>query len=152
MTRPANSPDYEADFIAWLEDQAQHARRGEFDALDLENIAEELEGMARSDRREMRNRLTVLLTQLLKCLVRPGRRSACWLGTLAEQRDGIAALLEDSQSLRAYPAQILDRCYPSARRKAADQMRLSERAFPERCPFAIGDVLDPRWLPSDPVT
>ena len=66
MTRPANAPDYEADFVAWLEDQARHARRGELDALDLENIAEELEGMARSDRREIRNRLTVLLTHLLK--------------------------------------------------------------------------------------
>jgi Domain of unknown function DUF29 len=66
MTAPSNAPAYEADFVAWLEDQAQHARRGEISALDLENIAEELEGMARSDRREIRNRLTVLLTHLLK--------------------------------------------------------------------------------------
>ena len=36
MTRPANSPDYEADFGAWLEDQARHARRGAFDSLDLD--------------------------------------------------------------------------------------------------------------------
>ncbi len=151
MTRPANAPAYEADFVAWLEDQAQRARRGELDALDLENIAEELEGMARSDRREIRNRLTVLLIHLLKCLVRPGKRSASWLGTIAEQRDGIAVLLEDSPSLRALPAQILDHCYPLARRKAAYQMRLSEQAFPDRCPFAIGEVLDPRWLPPDPI-
>ncbi|HEV7997283.1 MAG TPA: DUF29 domain-containing protein [Stellaceae bacterium] len=151
MTRPANAPDYEDDFVAWLEDQARHARRGELDALDLENIAEELEGMARSDRREIRNRLTVLLIHLLKCLVRPGKRSASWLGTIAEQRDGIAVLLEDSPSLRAFPAEILDRCYPSARRKAAYQMRLSEQAFPEQCPFAIEEVLDLRWLPPDPI-
>ncbi len=151
MTRPANAPDYEDDFVAWLEDQARHARRGELEALDLENVAEELEGMARSDRREMRNRLTVLLIHLLKCLVRPERRSASWLGTIAEQRDANAVLLEDSPSLRAYPVEILDR-YPLARRKAAYQMRLSERAFPQQCPFAIGEVLDPRWLPSDPVT
>ncbi len=149
MTRPANAPAYEDDFVAWLEDQAQRARRGEIDALDLENIAEELEGMARSDRREIRNRLTVLLVHLLKCWVRPERRSAGWLGTIAEQRDGITTVLDDSPSLRAYPAEILDRCYSSARRKAADQMRQSERGFPEGCPFAIGEVLDPRWLPSD---
>jgi hypothetical protein len=61
MTVPSNAPAYEKDFVAWLEDQARHARRGETDALDLDNIAEELEGMARSDRREIRNRLTVLL-------------------------------------------------------------------------------------------
>lgn len=149
MTQPANAPAYEDDFVAWLEDQAQRARRGETDGLDLENIAEELEGMARSDRREIRNRLTVLLMHLLKCWVRPERRSTSWLGTIAEQRDGITTLLDDSPSLRNYPAAILDRCYPLARRKAAYQMRLSERAFPEGCPFAIDEVVDPGWLPSD---
>lgn len=61
MTRPPNAPSYEADFVAWLEDQAERARRRELEALDLDNIAEELEGLARSDRREIRNRLTLLL-------------------------------------------------------------------------------------------
>ena len=55
MTRPRNAPAYEDDFVAWLEDQAGRARRGEVEGLDLENIAEELEGMARSDRRENQN-------------------------------------------------------------------------------------------------
>jgi Domain of unknown function DUF29 len=149
MTRPSNGPAYEADFVAWLEDQAQRARRGEIDALDLENIAEELEGMARSDRREIRNRLTVLLIHLLKCWLRPEKRSASWLGTITEQRDQVAVLIEDSPSLRTYPAQILDRCYPAARRKAALQMRLTESAFPASCPFSIGEVLDLGWLPPD---
>jgi hypothetical protein len=36
-----NAPAYEEDFVAWLEDQAQRARRRETDGLDLENIAEE---------------------------------------------------------------------------------------------------------------
>jgi hypothetical protein len=77
MAAPRDVPTYEEDFVAWLEDQAQHARRGEIDALDLENIAEELEGMARSDRREIRNRLTVLLTHLLKYMTsREGGRPA----------------------------------------------------------------------------
>ena len=142
-----NAPSYEEDFVAWLEDQAGRARRGEVEGLDLENIAEELEGLARSDRREIRSRLTVLLTHLLKCFVQPQKRSSSWLGTIAEQRDGIALLIEDSPSLRAYPAQILERSYPAARRHAARQMRLSESETPERCPFDIDAVLDPRWLP-----
>ena len=146
MVRP-NAPAYDEDFVAWLEDQARHARLGEVEVLDLDNIAEELEGTARSDRREIRNRLTVLLAHLLKCLVQRGRRSSSWLATIAEQRFQIAELLEDSPSLRAYPAQILDRYYPAARRSAAQQMRLSESRFPERCPFAIDEILDLGWLP-----
>jgi len=60
MTESRNAPAYEEDFVAWLEDQARRARCGETDGLDLENIAEELEGMARSDRREIRNRLATV--------------------------------------------------------------------------------------------
>jgi hypothetical protein len=149
MTASSNAPAYEADFVAWLEDQARHARRGEIEALDLDNIAEELEGMARSDRREIRNRLTVLLTHLLKCWVRPKKQPASWLGTIAEQRGQIAMLIDDSPSLRAFPAQILDACYPEARRKAALQMRLRESAFPELCPFSVSEVLDVDWVPSE---
>ena len=81
MAGPGNAPSYEGDFVAWLEDQAQRARRGETESLDLENIAEELEGMARSDRREIRSRLVILLTHLLKCSARPERRSSSWPGT-----------------------------------------------------------------------
>jgi hypothetical protein len=55
MARPGNVVSYDEDFVAWLEDQARRARHGKADGLDLENIAEELEGMARSDRREIRN-------------------------------------------------------------------------------------------------
>jgi hypothetical protein len=142
-----NAPSYEKDFVAWLEDQAGRARRGEVESLDLENIAEELEGLARSDRREMRSRLTVLLTHLLDCLVQPQKRSSSWLETIADQRDGIAELIEDSPSLRSFPAEILDRAYLAARRKAARQMRLPEREFPEHCPFAIESVLDACWIP-----
>jgi hypothetical protein len=142
-----DAPSYEEDFVAWLEDQARRARGGDVEGLDLENIAEELEGLARSDRREIRSRLTVLLTHLLKYLVQPQKRSSSWLETIDEQRDGIAELIEDSPSLRVFPAEILDRAYPAARRKAARQTRLPEREFPEHCPFDIEAVLDPRWLP-----
>ncbi len=147
MTRPAKASAYEDDFVAWLEDQAQHARRGDIDALDLENIAEELEGMARSDRREIRNRLIVLLTHLLKYVFQPRRRSSGWLGTIAEQRMQIATVIDDSPSLRPFPGSILDQCYAAARSRAALETRLPEDAFPERCPFNLTVVLDPRWLP-----
>jgi hypothetical protein len=63
--------------------------------------------------------------------------------SIAEQRFQIAELLEDSPSLRDYPAEI--------RRNAARQMRLSESAPRERCPFAIEEVLDRAWLPPERV-
>jgi hypothetical protein len=144
---PRNAPAYEQDFVAWLEDQAGRARRGETNGLDLDNIAEELEGMARSDRREIRNRLTVLLLHLLKHEFQPRRRSRRWRATIAEQRQRIAAVIEDSPSLQLFPASILDRCYADARSQAALETGLPITAIPGRCPFAIERALDPNWLP-----
>ena len=143
-----NAPAYDDDFVAWLEDQAEHARRGELDSLDLENIAEELEGMARSDRREIRNRLIVLLLHLLKWKFQPRRRTRGWQATIAEQRQRIAAVIEDSPSLENYPESILGRCYTDARSRTALETGMPPGEFPERCPFAIAQVLDPGWLPS----
>ncbi len=149
MAAPRNVPTYEEDFVAWLEDQAQHARRGEIDALDLENIAEELEGMARSDRREIRNRLTVLLTHLLRYMAQPRRRSSGWLGTIGEQRIRIKSVVEDSPSLRLYPTTVLAECYAAARAQGARETGLPADAFPESCPFGIDEILDVGWLASD---
>lgn len=142
MTR--NALGYEEDFVAWLEDQAQHARRGDTESLDLENIAEELEGMARSDRREIRNRLIVLLVHLLKYQFQPRRRSRA---TIAEQRQRIATVIEDSPSLEPFPASIIDHCYADARSQAALETGLANTMFPECCPFGVEQVLAPDWLP-----
>ncbi len=147
MTRPANAPSYDEDFVAWLEDQARRARRGEAGELDLENIAEELEGMARSDRREIRNRLIVLLIHLLKYSAQPRRRSSGWLATIGEQRSRIATVIDDSSSLKSFPGSILHQCYIDARSRAALETRLPESSFPERCPFRVDEALDPLWLP-----
>ena len=72
MARALHRPDddlYERDFHAWLLEQAAHARAGRADALDLENIAEELEGLARSDRHEIERRMDALVLQLLNTTV-----------------------------------------------------------------------------------
>jgi hypothetical protein len=147
MPAPRNAPGYEEDFVAWLEDQAQRARRRETDGLDFDNIAEELEGLARSDRREIRNRLTVLLLHLLKYRFQPGRRSSGWRATIGEQRMQIVTVLDDSPSIKDFPASILDRCYADARGRAAIETRLPETTFPECCPFPIEQVLARGWLP-----
>jgi hypothetical protein len=115
ITRPGNAVSYEEDLVAWLDDQARRAREGKADGLDLENIAEELEGMARSDRREIRNRLIVLLIHLLKYSAQPKKRSSDWLATIGEQRSRIATVIDDSPSLKSFPGSILEHCHVDAR-------------------------------------
>ena len=63
---PRNSVEYEEDFYAWTVEQSRLLRAGELSAIDVANIAEEIESMGRSDRRELRSRLVVLAMHLLK--------------------------------------------------------------------------------------
>ena len=58
---PRNTAGYEEDFYAWTVEQSRLLRSGELSAIDAANIAEEIEGMGRSDRRELKSRLIVLL-------------------------------------------------------------------------------------------
>ena len=72
---------YERDFYAWANEQAALLRAGKLDSADIENIAEEIESMGRSEKRELINRLAVLLLHLLKWRFQPGLRGNSWRAT-----------------------------------------------------------------------
>ena len=50
------STAYKTDVIAWANEQAAFIRAGRFDLLDLENIAEEIEDVGKSEQRELESR------------------------------------------------------------------------------------------------
>jgi hypothetical protein len=56
---------YDTDFHEWAETQAALLRSRSANALDWDNLAEEIESLARRDRREIRNRLTIICQHLL---------------------------------------------------------------------------------------
>src|ERR1700726_3737915 len=121
-----NTAASDEDFYAWTRDQARLLRSGDFAELDIENIAEELESMGRSDKREIESRLTVLLAHLLKWQLQVGLRSRSWSGTIREQRQRIEDLLAESPSLRPLVASIRPGLYARARQRAADETGLPE--------------------------
>ena len=144
---PRNAVLYDEDFFAWTEDQARFLRAGEFSQLDIANIAEEIEDMGRTIRRELRNRLSVLTMHLLKWRYQPGHRSPSWSGTIREQRQQIAELLDESPSLRPVPARDLTKIYGLAVSKAMGDTGLPEATFPTNCPFTPEQILAPDFLP-----
>ena len=62
---------YEQDIVAWAHGQAKLLREGRLDALDLEHLAEEIETMSASEKRELKNRFAMLLQHLLKWEFQP---------------------------------------------------------------------------------
>ena len=57
---------YDTDLYQWTIEQADALRRRAVNELDYDNLAEEIEGVGRSERREIRSRLEILLIHLLK--------------------------------------------------------------------------------------
>jgi hypothetical protein len=102
-----NAVDYEEDFYAWTVDQARLLRTGELSTIDAANLAEEIESMGRSDRRELQSRLAVLTMHLLKWRFQPSARSRSWSATIEEQRLQIEQVFAESPSLRPLAAGML---------------------------------------------
>jgi hypothetical protein len=144
---PRNAAAYDEDFFAWTEEQARLLRAGEFSQLDIANVAEEMEDMGRSIRRELRNRLSVLTMHLLKWRFQPGYRSPSWSATINEQREQIADLIEESPSLKPVFSQDFTKIYRSAVTKARRETGLPETNFPTDCPFTPEQILAPDFLP-----
>ena len=95
------STTYEKDIIVWATEQAALLRAGKLSGLDIEHIAEEIEGVGKSEKRELSLRIAVLLSHLLKWEYQADRRSNCWTSTIGDQRKRIALALKATPSLRA---------------------------------------------------
>ena len=138
---------YEQDFWLWTQTMAEALKAGNFSQLDLVNLAEEVDSLGRSDRRELQSRLTVLLMHLLKWQFQPGMQSGSWRGTLAEQRIRILKLLKESPSLRSFFEASVDECYDDAKVKASEETGLTMAVFPVVCSYSIEDILRIEFLP-----
>jgi len=142
------SPNYEQDFHAWSQAQADLLRARRFEALDLDHLIEELEGMGARERRELISRLKVLLAHLLKWQYQPHLRSRSWAATIKEQRLSLETLLEDNPSLRASMDQHVQKAYRMARLLAVKETNLEEHTFPEACPYSLDEIETEDFFPA----
>lgn len=141
---------YDTDFNLWLESTVHLLRTQKFDQLDLDNLVEEVEALARRDKRELESRLELLLAHLLKWQYQPQKRTSSWHLTLLEQRRRLERLLKDSPSLKPYLQECLAECYLHAR-KAAELETQLVKIFPLECPYSLEQALDNSFLPGEPV-
>jgi len=137
---------YDDDLYTWAMRNTELLHQGRFDQIDVAHIAEEIESVGKSERRELENRLIVLLAHLLKWRARPERRGRRWRAMIKEQRRRVAGVLKTNPGLQPLLDEILDEAYQSARLVASRETDLDEAAFPEVCPYAFEDVLaDEFW-------
>jgi hypothetical protein len=150
ITRIGRLAAYDEDFALWSAEQAALLRASRLDALDRENLAEEIESLGRSEKREIESRLNVAMVHLLKWKFQTEKRKTGWKASILEARRQLSRTLRESPSLKAYPAAVLDEEYEIARLKASDETGLSEDVFPAACPFTIDEILDTDFLLNAP--
>ena len=138
---------YERDFYAWANEQAALLRAGKLAEADIENIAEEIESMGRSERRELVNRLAVLLQHLLKWQFQPLFRGASWRLTIEEQRYRLEDHLKDNPSLKSQLPQAMREAYRLAVVQALRETGFDRGTFPAGCAFTYEHAMDPDFWP-----
>lgn len=123
MTQTIAPPStlYDRDLNLWLGDAIAKLKAGDFHNLDVENLIEELEGLAGRDRREIDSRLVTLIEHILKrCYVDMPDCFGGWQNTIATQREDLILILEQSPSLKRYFLDRFDRNVAAALRKVTD--------------------------------
>jgi hypothetical protein len=139
-----NPIDYTTDFYAWTQQQAKLLRNKEINCLDWQNIAEEIEDMGRSEKRQLESRLEVLIMHLLKWQFQPNLRSRSWQLTIKKQRLRIEKLLTENPSLKSRLDDTKDKVYPLAVISAEKETGLS--VFSETCPYDFSEIISAEFL------
>lgn len=154
---PGKSSLYEQDFMRWAEAQAEGLHRaaeaGSNLPLDWHNLAEEIESLGRSQRRELRSLLAIIVEHLLKLQFSPMiDPRAGWIETIGRERRDIEDLLADSPSLRheleSLVAFALQRTAPFVADNLIRRGEAGEEVRPqiEQAGYTVEQVLG-AWLP-----
>jgi Domain of unknown function DUF29 len=141
--------DYDTDFYAWAQRQAQALRAKDWGALDLKLLAEEVEDLRKTERRGVHSQLRLILSHLLKWVYQPEKRTESWRSIIANGRVLVQEDLEDLPSLAPELETLAAWAYPRARRDAVKDTSLPLATFPEVCPWSVEQVLAEDFWPEE---
>ncbi|MFZ3357872.1 MAG: DUF29 domain-containing protein [Xanthobacteraceae bacterium] len=133
--------EYERDFYSWLMEQARLLREGRFDALDRDNLGEEIESLGREQFNKLESALRVLLMHILKWDHQPRRRSHSWVLSIETQRIEVENVLSDNPGLKPRLTEAIARGYRLARVEAARETGLDKSTFPQTSPYSFDELM-----------
>ena len=136
----ADLQTYDGDYYGWTQQQAAHLRSGRMDRVDLENLAEEIESLGKSQLHALTSSYRLIAMHLLKFLVQPERASASWLTTISRERGNVELMLDDSPGMKPKREERFAKAYDIARRDASAETGLPLGDFPTQPPFDVNDV------------
>lgn len=142
---------YEEDFYTWAERQAELIRQGRFEALDLENVAEEIADLGRSQSASLESAYRLICVHQLKRMMQPERAGRSWTVTIGLERLRAARLLRRNPGLKPHRQGLLADAYADARLEAALETDLPLARFPKALPFTLDQIMDPDFWADPPL-
>ena len=126
---------YEQDILLWVEETVTKLKAKDFESLDLDNLIEEVESLGISQKKELINRLIVLLQHLLKRLyVDLPYDYNGWERTIRTQRNNLQVLIKQVPSLKSrWESSFID-AWEIAIKTVREEY--SQINFPDRWPFS----------------
>jgi predicted DNA-binding ribbon-helix-helix protein len=141
---PAEKPadaGYERDFYTWSLEQARLVREGRWDAVDRDNVAEEIESLGREQFNKLTSALRVLMLHMLKWEHQPALRSRSWALSIKAQRAELDDIIADNPGLKPRIGEAISRGYRKASIEAARETGLDEEKFSKTCPYTWDDII-----------
>jgi Domain of unknown function DUF29 len=142
---------YETDFVLWTEKTAELLRQKNYDAVDWENVIEEIECMGRNDRHAVESLLVQLIKHLLKLAYRESERernARHWVTEIDEFRSQLEKKLE-STTLANHVRDYFEKAYSDAKKSLIRTRVFAKDSLPLEPPFSLEQVLDGDWFPVD---
>jgi hypothetical protein len=149
QVRPKARQLYDEDFYVWTEAQAELLRKRQFEALDLGNLIEEVEGLGDAKKSAVLNNASVIIEHLLKFQFSPaGDPRRGWAEPIVEHRTRLE--IELTPRLRQILDQELSRLYALTRRSTERKLRLHGEdtpadTLPATCPYTLDQITGDWW-------
>jgi DNA repair ATPase RecN len=141
---------YNTDYHLWVVETIKQLQNREFEAIDWENLIDEVSDLSRREKRRLESLLTRLFEHLLKLKYwesEKERNQGHWQGEITNFQIQIQRELKASPSLKRHLSEIFEECYQAARKIVRDKTQLPIETFPENPIAELDKVLDENWLP-----
>lgn len=136
-----SAADHQRDLYSWLVEQARLVRDGRWQAIDQDNLAKEIEGLAQQQFDRLEHAVHGLLTHLLKWDHPAIRRSRGRVQSVQSHRQAVADVLVRNPGLASRLPEAIAHCYRKARAEAANDVGLDENSFPAKCPYEWNEIV-----------
>jgi hypothetical protein len=114
--------------------------------LDWDNLAEEVEDLARRDARALQSNCEVLIAHLLKLTYAKGtvrrRNQRLWVLHIRNARRRIADVLAENPELKSRAADLFAKAWPYGRDEALAALGLDDNAIPDARPWTFEQALN----------